>query len=69
MAPRSKITKKHGREVVAAQSMVEIRKYGRLFVPVLFRDKIIKLPDFLEKSRFFMKIQAFSWKFMMKPFL
>ena len=50
MAPRSKITKKHGREVVAAQSMVEIRKFGELFVPVLFGDKIIKLP-------------GFSWKF------
>ena len=69
MAPRSKITKKHGREVVAAQSMVEIRKYGRLFVPVLFGDKIIKLPDFRENSRCFMKIHDFSWKFMMKPFL
>ena len=67
MAPRSKITKKHGREVVAAQSMVEIRKYGRLFVPVLFGDKIIKLPEFIENS-FFMKIHDFSRKFMMKPF-
>ena len=59
MAPRSKITKKHGREVVAAQSMVEIRKYGRLFVPVLFGDKIVKLPDFHENSCFYMKILDF----------
>ena len=55
MAPRSKITKKHGREVVAAQSMVEIRKFGELFGPVLFGDKIIKLPGF---SR---KFKMFSW--------
>ena len=61
MATRSKITKKHGREVVAAQSMVEIRKFGELFVPVLFGDKIVKLPDFHANSRFFMKIHDFPW--------
>ena len=59
MAPRSNITKKHGRAVVLAQSMVNIRKYGEFFAPVLLGGKILKFHYFHEKLWFYITCMTY----------